>query len=149
MANTAYTIEMSRWLERPPEHGFRIMEDVERFPEFMPNVNEVRLLEVDGNRKIASWNITLDDAPLSWIEEGIYDPEGLRIDFRSIEGVFDRFDGYWRVVREGKGSRITFELIYEIGLPEIEEIVGPLLRRRLVENAESMLDAIEERVWKS
>ncbi len=61
-----------------------------------------------------------------------------------MEGVFDRFDGYWQVIRDGEGSQVTFELVYEIGLPEIEDIVGPILRERMVENAESMLEAIEK-----
>ncbi len=149
MPNKAYTIAMSRWLSRPPEHGYEIMENVEQFPEFMPNVNVVKLLEHEGNRKVASWDIMLDDAPLSWVEEGLYDRDEFLIRFRSLEGVFDRFDGFWKVQAESEGSRISFELVYEIGLPEIEEIVGPLLHQRLVENAESMLDAIEKRVWKA
>jgi ribosome-associated toxin RatA of RatAB toxin-antitoxin module len=93
---------------------------------------------------VAEWDTTIDDAPLSWVEEGIYDKTNRIVRFRALEGVFDRFDGYWQVEPAGDGSRVTFELTYEIGLPEIEEIVGPLLRKRMVENAESMLAAIEK-----
>jgi ribosome-associated toxin RatA of RatAB toxin-antitoxin module len=144
MPNTAYEIAMSRQLKQSTVKAFKVVEDIERFPEFMPNVNSITLLETEGNRKVATWDITIDDAPLSWIEEGIYDRKNLIVRFRSLEGVFDRFDGYWQVVPEGEGSRVTFELIYEIGLPEIEDIVGPILRERLIENAESMLEAIEK-----
>jgi len=144
MPNTTYEIAMSRQLKQSSVKAFQVVEDLERFPEFMPNVNSLTLLEVDGNRKVAAWDIMIDDAPLSWIEEGIYDKQNLIVHFRSLEGVFDRFDGYWQVTPEGEDSRVTFELIYEIGLPEIEEIVGPILRDRLIENAESMLEAIEK-----
>ena len=144
MPNTPYEIAMSRPLKQSSVKAFQVVEDLERFPEFMPNVNSLTLLEVDGNRKVAAWDIMIDDAPLSWIEEGIYDKQNLIVHFRSLEGVFDRFDGYWQVTPEGDDSRVTFELIYEIGLPEIEEIVGPILRDRLIENAESMLEAIEK-----
>lgn len=144
MPNTTYEIAMSRQLKQSSVKAFQVVEDLERFPEFMPNVNSLTLLEVDGNRKVAAWDIMIDDAPLSWIEEGIYDKQNLIVHFRSLEGVFDRFDGYWQVTSEGEDSRVTFELIYEIGLPEIEEIVGPILRDRLIENAESMLEAIEK-----
>ena len=144
MPNTTYEIAMSRQLSRPTATAFKVVEDIERFPEFMPNVNSLTLLEAEGNRKVAAWDITIDDAPLSWIEEGIYDKQNLIVHFRALEGVFDRFDGYWQVIRDGEGSRVTFELIYEIGLPEIEDIVGPILRERMVENADSMLEAIEK-----
>ena len=144
MPNTTYEIAMSRWLHQSAARAFEVVEDLERFPEFMPNVNSLTLLEAEGNRKVAEWDITIDDAPLSWIEEGIYDKQNLIVRFRSLEGVFDRFDGYWQVVPEGDGSRVNFELIYEIGLPEIEDIVGPILRERMIENVESMLEAIEK-----
>jgi ribosome-associated toxin RatA of RatAB toxin-antitoxin module len=146
VSENLYTIQMTRKLNRPAEEAFHIVEDIERFPDFMPNVNVIELLESEGGRKVARWDTTIDDAPLEWIEEGLYDVENLRVDFRALEGVFDRFDGYWQVAPDGQGSRVTFELVYEIGLPEIEDIVGPLLRERMIENAESMLDAIERRL---
>jgi len=144
MKNKTYIITMTRTLDTSPDTAFEVVEDLERFPEFIPNVNSLTILEVDGNRKVAEWDTTIDDAPLSWIEEGIYDKEKREVRFRALEGVFDRFDGYWQVEPAGAGSRVTFELTYEIGLPEIEEIVGPLLRERMVENVESMLAAIEK-----
>ena len=146
MPNQTHHITMSRTLRRPAAEAFRTVGDLEHFPEFMPNVNALTLLEVDGDRKVAAWDTTIDDAPLTWIEEGIYDEENLIVRFRALEGVFDRFDGYWQVVPEGEGSRVTFELTYEIGLPEIEDLVAPILRERMIENAESMLKAIEQRL---
>jgi coenzyme Q-binding protein COQ10 len=141
-----YRVTMSRQVRQSPERVFQVVEDIERFPEFMPNVNRLVVEKVEGNRKIAAWDTTVDDAPLQWVEEGIYDRENLVVRFRALEGVFDRFDGYWQVVPEGDGSRVTFELVYEIGLPEIEHVVGPILRERLIENAEKMLAAMERRV---
>ncbi len=146
MTNSVYQIEMSHSLKRPATEAFKVVEDVERFPEFLPNVNSVTLLEAEGQRKVAAWSTTIDGAPLDWVEEGIYDPKNCLVHFRALEGVFDRFDGFWQVTPDGDGSRVTFKLVYEIGLPEIEEIIGPLLRERLIENAESMLAAIEKRV---
>jgi coenzyme Q-binding protein COQ10 len=148
VSNTTHRIAISRTLVRPAAEAFKTVEDLERFPEFMPNVNALTLLEVDGHRKVAAWDITIDDAPLSWVEEGIYDEKNLIVRFRALEGVFDRFDGHWQVVPEGEGSRVIFELTYELGLPEIEDLVGPILRERLIENVENMLKAIEQRVDK-
>ena len=146
MGDNKYTINITRHLSRTAEEAFRVVEDIERFPEFMPSVNAINLIEVDGNRKVAEWDTTIDDAPLDWVEEGIYDHDNLIVRFRALEGVFDRFDGYWQVEPDGEGSRVSFELSYGIGLPEIEDIVGPILRKRMIENAESMLDAIEQRL---
>jgi coenzyme Q-binding protein COQ10 len=139
-------VTLSRTLHQRAERAFAVVEDIERFPEFMPNVNALVLLEHEGNRKVAEWDTTVDDAPLCWTEEGIYDRENLIVRFRALDGVFDRFDGFWQLHPEGKSSRVTFELVYEIGLPEIEHLIGPILKERLIENAENMLAAMERRV---
>ncbi|MGH9345883.1 MAG: type II toxin-antitoxin system RatA family toxin [Vicinamibacterales bacterium] len=137
---------MSRSIACPSRAAFDLVKEVERFPEFMSNVVSVRIRTADAHRKVAEWETRLDDAPLEWVEEGIYDDAGLTVRFRALEGVFDRFDGFWKVEPHEAGSHVTLELTYEIGLPEIEEIVGPILKARLVENAEEMLSAIERRL---
>ncbi len=146
MASHCYTIAMSRVLKQDPRRAFEVVENIEDFPNFMPNVNKLTVLESAGNRKVAEWDTTIDDAPLVWVEEGLYDYDQMIVRFRAIEGVFDRFDGCWQVKSVPGGSEVVFELAYEIGLPEIEDIIGPILRDRLIENAESMLEAIENRI---
>ncbi|MBV9229262.1 MAG: SRPBCC family protein, partial [Chloroflexi bacterium] len=56
MPNTTYEIVMSRRLKQSSVKAFKVVEDLERFPEFMPNVNSLTLLEEDGNRKVAAWD---------------------------------------------------------------------------------------------
>jgi ribosome-associated toxin RatA of RatAB toxin-antitoxin module len=141
-----YRISVSRHIACQPAEAYAVVEDIERFPEFMPNVDAIVILEADDLRKVAHWHTTIDDAPLDWVEEGIYDPEELRVRFRALEGVFDTFDGQWWVQPAEGGSRVTLELEYRIGLPEIDEVIGPILRDRLIENSEAMLDAINDRV---
>ena len=146
MSGPTYRIAMNRHLNRTAAEAFQIVEDIERFPEFMPNVVAIEVLHDERNRKVAHWDTIIDDAPLDWVEEGIYDFDNLIVRFRALEGVFDRFDGYWQVVPDDNGSRVEFELVYEIGLPEIEAVIGPILKDKMIENAESMLSAIEKRV---
>lgn len=145
MDNQAYRISVSRMIAGKARQAFRVMEEIDRFPEFMPNVNKLTILEDSGNRKVAEWDTCIDDTPLNWIEEGTYDADNLTISFHAREGVFARFDGCWRVIPETSGCKIEFELVYEIGLPEIEEMIAPLLHERLVANVESMLTAIASR----
>lgn len=146
MANQRYEITMSRALKQAPQRAFEVMVDIEAFPDFMPNVNGLTILEVDGNRKVTEWDTTLDDAPLVWVEESIYDYDQMIVHFRAVEGVFDHFDGCWRVRPAPGGSEVELELAYEIGLPEIEAIIGPILRQRMIANVERMLEAIEKQV---
>src|SRR5262245_21951187 len=129
---------MVREVKRPAAEVFHVVEDIERFPEFLPNVTAITIVEQSRTRKVANWDTLIDNTPLSWLEEGIYDHDHFVVHFRALEGVLERFDGVWRVdVCSDGRSRISFELMYEIGLPEIEDLIGPMLRERLAANAES------------
>lgn len=146
MPDPSYRIAISRQVACEPAQAYAVVEDIERFPEFMPNVEAIRILEDDGRRKVAHWDTMIDDAPLDWVEEGIYERDEMRVRFKALEGVFDRFDGFWQVKPAGGGSEVIFELEYSIGLPEIDEIIGPILRERLIDNTEAMLEALEGRI---
>lgn len=146
MAGDSYHISMSRRIACRAAAAYAVVEDIGHFPDFMPNVDAITILEEDGHRKVAHWETTIDDAPLDWVEEGIYDPDQLLVRFRSLEGVFDRFDGSWQVKPVDGGSEVVFDLEYSVGLPEIDEIIGPILRERLLENSEAMLAAVEGRI---
>jgi ribosome-associated toxin RatA of RatAB toxin-antitoxin module len=146
VTSTSYQIRVQRRLNVPPSVSFQVVEDVANFPTFMPNVEEITLLEDTATRKVALWKIVIDEAPLEWVEEGIYSQADLTVVFRALDGVFDRFDGRWSIVPDGACSEIHLELDYELGLPEIEEIIGPILRERLRANALDMLAYIEDRI---
>ena len=60
--------------------------------------------------------MTIDDAPLDWIEEVQYDEPKHRVEFRAIEGIFERFDGFWQVSLDASGSASTPDIEYEIDL---------------------------------
>ena len=146
MPDPSYRIAISRQVACKPAQAYAVVEDLERFPEFMPNVEAIRIISDDGRRTVAHWDTIIDGAPLDWVEEGIYERDELRVRFKALEGVFDRFDGFWQVKSVDGDSEVIFELEYSIGLPEIDEIIGPILRERLIDNTEAMLEALEGRI---
>jgi ribosome-associated toxin RatA of RatAB toxin-antitoxin module len=141
----ANQLSVVRYLAAPPEDSFRVVFDVERFPEFMSNVTSVEVLSSASNCRVVAWQMSIDDAPLDWTEEIVYDQDNLRTSFRALDGVFARFDGYWQVYPEGAGSRVELFLEYDLGVPEIQDIIGPILKVRLIENLEAMLTCIATR----
>lgn len=141
-----YTISMSRYMKCPAVNVYKVVEDIEHFSEFMPNVTAIVVLKHEGNHKITRWETMLDDAPFDWVEEGVYDHQNLSVRFRALEGLFERFDGVWQVTPEVDGCRLTFELTYGIGLPEIEDMIAPILQDLMNKNVDSMLAAIEKRM---
>jgi len=138
-------LTLCRRLNVPVEHSYGIVVDVERFPEFMENVTSVKILSAQAATKVVAWEMMIDDAPLDWIEEVRYDAERHCVDFRAVDGVFERFDGRWQVLPDPIGSRVELDLEYEIGLPEIEDVIGPILKTRLEANLETMIASLNER----
>jgi ribosome-associated toxin RatA of RatAB toxin-antitoxin module len=138
-------IFLSRPLSIDSAAAYQMVVEVERFPEFMTNVMKVDILSTDAHQTVAAWETLIDDAPLDWVEEGLYFPDQKRVEFRAIEGVFARFDGFWQVQPAPSGCEVVLSLDYEIGLPEIEAIIAPILHERLQANLRQMLDGIEHR----
>jgi ribosome-associated toxin RatA of RatAB toxin-antitoxin module len=145
MSVSSTRLTFSRRLSASTEESYRLVVDVERFPEFMDNVTSVEILSEDASEKVVAWKMMIDDAPLEWVEEVHYDADRLRVRFRAIDGVFERFDGHWQVFPEPSGSRVELELEFEIGLPEVEEVINPVLTTRLTANIEAMMACLNKR----
>ena len=139
-------ISAIRELRAPAETAFDVVYYVEGFPTFMPHVQSVDVLSDDGPRKKVLWDMTIDGAPLIWTEDIVYDRRTFLAEFTALDGVFSRFDGFWRATPTASGSRLEVSVLYSLGLPEIEDIIGPILEERLRENLEAMLDSIDNHI---
>lgn len=143
--NKGKSIHISRSLRVDPQLAFDVVYDVARFPSFMPSVTSVDIVTDDGDHKIVEWEMSIDGAPLSWTEDIRYNRELLTADFKALDGMFLHFDGSWRV-RPGEGcTELEITVFYDLGLPEIEAIIGPLLDQRLRQNLDAMLENIATR----
>lgn len=143
--NQGKTIQISRTLQVDPARAFDVVYDVESFPAFMPSVTQAQVISSDGACKVVRWEMVIDGAPLDWTEEIRYDREQMTADFKALDGVFLHFDGSWRVRAGANGTELEVSVLYDLGLPEIEEIIGPILDQRLRQNLDAMLENIQTR----
>jgi ribosome-associated toxin RatA of RatAB toxin-antitoxin module len=139
------SIQIAKTLDVDPHRAFDVVYDVESFPTFMPSVTTAEVISSDGARKIVKWEMLIDGAPLDWTEDIRYDRERLTADFKALDGVFLHFDGTWRVRAGDNGTELAVSVFYDLGLPEIEEIIGPILDERLRQNLDAMLVNIQAR----
>ena len=128
------------------EVAFNFVRDVQNYSTLMPNVKCVDILEENGKLRITHWDTEIEHAPLIWTERDTILPDEFRIEFDCIKGDFDVFRGKWEVVPAVNGGpvRVACELEYSVGIPVIEEIVGPVLRQKIVENLETMLNGLAQ-----
>lgn len=129
-----------------PKQIFEITKASDRFPEFMPDVDEVNILQRKEKGVISEWKVTVDGTPFYWKEEDVYDDENMEIRFKAIEGDVDLFQGYWKVIPQDGGANVEIFVEFDINMPGLKDLILPMLTAKLRENLQSMLKAIKERV---
>lgn len=129
---------------------FALARDIERFPEFMPDLKSVRILEREGNRVISEWVgvITRFHHEMKWTEEDIWDEAARTCTFRQIKGDFQQYEGIWRFEPAPEGTAMHLQIDYRYEVPLIGPLIRALVERLMQENAEAMLSAIKAQAEK-
>lgn len=130
-------------VDAPARDVYELAKDQERFPEFMPDVELVTVLERDGDRTISKWKTLVEDAPIEWIEEDRFDDAALCVAYELLEGDLDTFEGTWTFEERDGTTHVVLEIEYDFGVPTLAELIGPTLHKKVVENGEMMLAALK------
>ena len=136
-------VEVTIVVDAPARGVYELAKDQERFPEFMPDVELVTVLERDGARTLSKWKTLVEDAPIEWIEEDLFDDAALRVDYRLLEGDLDTFQGSWTFEERDGATHVALAIEYDFGVPTLAELIGPTLHKKVVENGEMMLAALK------
>jgi coenzyme Q-binding protein COQ10 len=122
---------------------YELAKDQERFPEFMPDVETVKVLERHSDRVISRWKTLVEEAPIEWTEEDRFDDGTLRIDYALLEGDLDTFEGAWTFEERDGLTHVLLTVEYDFGVPTLAELIGPTLQKKVLENSEMMLKALK------
>ena len=127
------------------ENAWNIISDYTRYSSIMENVDKVEITERSGDTGISRWYVTVEDAPLYWVEKDRFNSRDFEITFESIEGDFDNINGRWRI-RDNidNGIAIDFEIKYNLGIPVIEEVLGHILKDKMKTNIDKMMAAVRK-----
>jgi ribosome-associated toxin RatA of RatAB toxin-antitoxin module len=132
------------------EFAWKIISDYSRYEAFMENVDKVNILERTLNEGKSEWFVTVEEAPLKWIERDYYDSDNFELRFESIDGDFENINGKWKVEDfQNEGIKIYFSIDYNLGIPVIEEVLGHILKEKMKTNIDSMIHAIKDELTKS
>jgi coenzyme Q-binding protein COQ10 len=130
-------------IDAPAVLIYELAKDQERFPQFMPDVESVTVVERFADRVLTRWKTLIEDAPIEWLEEDRFDDDALRIDYKLLEGDLDMFEGSWTFVEGSGGTHVALAVTYDFGVPTLAELIGPTLEKKVRENAEMMLAALK------
>jgi ribosome-associated toxin RatA of RatAB toxin-antitoxin module len=136
-------VETSITVAAPARVVYELAKDQERFPEFMPDVEIVVVLERHADHVISRWKTLVEEAPIEWIEEDRFDDAALRIDYKLLEGDLDTFEGAWTFSERDGMTHVELGVEYDFGVPTLAELIGPTLQKKVRENSEMMLAALK------
>ena len=133
-----------------PEKIGKILFQLELFQRFLRDVKEIRILERDvlTGRQRSSWRVEMEGVELQWQEEEWLDLKKGEMIFRQVEGDFKQFQGLWEFSEIdapalNAATRVRLTVEYDLGLPAFEELIGDLLRMRVLANSKRLLKALK------
>jgi ribosome-associated toxin RatA of RatAB toxin-antitoxin module len=136
-------VETTIAIAAPARVVYELAKDQERFPQYMPDVETVVVLERHADHWVTRWKTLVEEAPIEWTEEDRFDDGALRIDYKLIDGDLDKFEGAWTFEERDGATHVTLGVDYDFGVPTLAELIGPTLQKKVVENSEMMLAALK------
>ena len=134
-------IARSAIVEHSAAEMYRLVEDIESYPDFLPWCAASRVHHRTANETKATLTVTAAGLRHSFTTLNKNGP-GESIDMQLVEGPFRRFTGQWRFVPLGSHAcRIEFMLQYEFSSRTLGRLLAPLFDRI----ADTMVDAFVRR----
>jgi ribosome-associated toxin RatA of RatAB toxin-antitoxin module len=131
-------------ISAPVERVYSLAKQIERLPEFIPNVERVTVRSREGTRTVSEWvgRVPEFNRTIAWVEEDEWDDAARRCQFRSVSGDWDRYQGVWSFSPEGEGTRVLLTIDYEYNVPLIGPLIKKLLHKLVGRSAEETLEGL-------
>ncbi len=141
-------VESSIVINGPIERVYECAKDVERFPEFMQDVKDVKIIERDGSRVISEWSAYIPDFMMTvkWTEEDLWDDVARKCDFSLIKGDYAAYSGNWTFTTVDGTTRFDSVVDYEYDVPLIGALIKGLVFKKVQENVEQILQSVKAKV---
>ncbi len=134
-------IRRSALMPYPAQFMYEIVNDVDRYPEFLPWCGGVKTHQVDSVSMEAS--ILMQGAGLNhWFKTCNSMQPGVSISMELLDGPFSKLEGLWRFIPiNSDGSKIELNLKFEMK----RSLAGALLTPAFSRIANTMVDSFCER----
>ena len=143
-------IQSSIQIDARPERVYAVARDVERFPDFMPDVQRITIVEAsaDGRRQVVAWVglIPAFRLTVKWTEEDLWDDVERTCRFSQVKGDFTEYGGVWRFDARNGGTHFESEVHYELDIPTVGPLIKGVVKKIMTDNVSRLQSAIKQRV---
>jgi ribosome-associated toxin RatA of RatAB toxin-antitoxin module len=131
----------SALVAQPPSLMYRLVEDVERYPEFVPGCTEARILERQEQQMLARLAVRRGPLHTQFTTRNVLEPDRA-VQMHLVEGPFRVLEGRWSFVPIGaQGCRIELKMRFQFSNPLKSALFDPLFE----ETAASLVRAFVAR----
>ena len=119
-------IQKSVLVSYSDQQMFDLVENVEKYPEFLPWCSGTQVLSRDSRITRATIKINYHHVKQSFTTENVKNSPN-NIVIKLIQGPFKHLDGHWRFSPIGEhGCKIELDLHYDFSNKILEKLFGPL-----------------------
>src|SRR5574341_1099607 len=136
-------VEASTVIHAPVERVYALAKDVEEFPNFMPDLERVTVLERLPGGTVTEWVGLVQGRKIRWIEEDQWDDARHACTFKQRSGDFTRYEGVWEFQPVPEGTRTSLTVDFQLDIPLAGALLSNLVRVLMRKNCESMLSALK------
>ena len=120
-----------------PNEIYRLVTDIERYPEFLPWCERVEILARDGQSVTARLHLAYSGLHHAFTTKNVHVPDE-SVHIGLVDGPFSLLDGRWRFVSlplstadraADPACKIEFEMRYAFANPILEAAISPVFDR--------------------
>ncbi|MBC3916207.1 type II toxin-antitoxin system RatA family toxin [Undibacterium sp. CY18W] len=111
------------------EQMFALVDDVEKYPQFLPWCGEVRVVERTGQELVATLAINYHGIKQQFTTKNNNQRPHL-MQMNLVEGPFRQLSGCWKFTElRADACKIEFDLNYEFSSKLLEHLIGPVFSK--------------------
>lgn len=132
-------------IDAPIDIVWTLAQDVETFPNIMPDLVKVEVLEKthpapQTTRTVTEWHgrIKQFNRSIVWTEEDIWNEEEKACHFWQLKGDFTEYKGLWKFRPRGNQTELDLTVEYSFEIPLVGALMKGVLQKLMQQNAEMM-----------
>jgi len=122
----------TRFVPYPAELMYRVVSDVERYPEFLPWVVALRVLSRREGGLTAEMAVGYGALRERYISDVALAPAARRIDVTQTEGPFKTLENHWRFTPKDDGCDVEFSILFEFRSRLLQGVAGAKFEKALL-----------------
>lgn len=139
-------VEVSLPVQCEPVKVYPFIKDMEKYPEFMPDLVSVTVVERTAGSTVSDWVSNVDGRIIKWRELDLFDDAVMHIVYKQLAGDLKKFEGEWLLQPLVDGTEIRLTVDFDFGIPMIAGLLNPILKKKVRDNSMNMLRCIKEKI---